>query len=189
MIKVLYSDVESVLKVNGGLCAPFQKKSVTLPFSQLKFNLKKLDLGYNEVQDSGVKLLSAGLENLICKLEKLGLDINQLKKMTWPTTITRHLSTASNSQTPNSTMAKTKELSKDTRKKVVDLHQAGKSESTIGSSSIQLIPWGQNDHENELQCWSQSSVLSETHSTMMMRLLVLLLGTLGLLTQECEYDT
>jgi len=28
-------------------------------------------------------------------------------------------------------MAKTKELSKDTRKKTVDLHQAGKSESTI----------------------------------------------------------
>jgi len=34
----------------------------------------------------------------------------------------RHLSTASNSRTPNSTMAKTKELSKDTRKKIVDLH-------------------------------------------------------------------
>ncbi|KAI4878042.1 hypothetical protein NFI96_000415 [Prochilodus magdalenae] len=29
-------------------------------------------------------------------------------------------------------MAKTKELSKGTRKKTVDLHQAGKSESTIG---------------------------------------------------------
>ncbi|KAI3364055.1 hypothetical protein L3Q82_010885 [Scortum barcoo] len=37
----------------------------------------------------------------------------------------RHLSTTSNSQTPNSTMAKTKELSKDTRNKIVDLHQAG----------------------------------------------------------------
>ncbi|KAI3371676.1 hypothetical protein L3Q82_024237 [Scortum barcoo] len=34
----------------------------------------------------------------------------------------RHLSTTSNSQTPNSTMAKTKELSKDTRNKIVDLH-------------------------------------------------------------------
>ncbi|KAI4889514.1 hypothetical protein NFI96_029719, partial [Prochilodus magdalenae] len=31
----------------------------------------------------------------------------------------------------NPTMAKTKELSKDTRKKIVDLHRAGKSESTI----------------------------------------------------------
>ncbi|KAK3514938.1 hypothetical protein QTP86_005120, partial [Hemibagrus guttatus] len=32
-------------------------------------------------------------------------------------------------QTPNSTMAKTKELSKDTRNKIVDLHQAGNTES------------------------------------------------------------
>ncbi|KAK3567183.1 hypothetical protein QTP86_011886, partial [Hemibagrus guttatus] len=44
----------------------------------------------------------------------------------------RHLSTTSNRQTPNSTMAKTKELSKDTRNKIVDLHQAGKTESAIG---------------------------------------------------------
>ncbi|KAK3509821.1 hypothetical protein QTP70_012405 [Hemibagrus guttatus] len=44
----------------------------------------------------------------------------------------RHLSTTSNIQTPNSTMAKTKELSKDTRNKIVDLHQAGKTESAIG---------------------------------------------------------
>ncbi|KAK3506613.1 hypothetical protein QTP70_011056 [Hemibagrus guttatus] len=44
----------------------------------------------------------------------------------------RHLSTTSNSQTPNSTMAKTKELSKDTRNKIVALHQAGKTESAIG---------------------------------------------------------
>ncbi|KAK3544105.1 hypothetical protein QTP86_001696, partial [Hemibagrus guttatus] len=44
----------------------------------------------------------------------------------------RHLSTTSNSQTTNSTMAKTKELSKDTRNKIVDLHQAGKTESAIG---------------------------------------------------------
>ncbi|KAK3510770.1 hypothetical protein QTP70_022483, partial [Hemibagrus guttatus] len=36
------------------------------------------------------------------------------------------------SQTPNSTMAKTTELSKDTRNKIVDLHQAGKTESSIG---------------------------------------------------------
>ncbi len=44
----------------------------------------------------------------------------------------RHLSTTSNSHTPNSTMAKTKELSKDTRNKIVDLHQAGKTKSAIG---------------------------------------------------------
>ncbi|KAK3541182.1 hypothetical protein QTP86_016225 [Hemibagrus guttatus] len=40
-------------------------------------------------------------------------------------------------------MAKTKELSKDTRNKIVDLHQAGKTES-----AIDLTPWGQNDHKN-----------------------------------------
>ncbi|XP_056407172.1 uncharacterized protein LOC130298262 [Hyla sarda] len=44
----------------------------------------------------------------------------------------RHLSTTSNSHTPDFTMAKTKELSKDTRNKIVDLHQAGKTESAIG---------------------------------------------------------
>ncbi|KAI3354583.1 hypothetical protein L3Q82_019078 [Scortum barcoo] len=41
-----------------------------------------------------------------------------------------------NSQTPNSTMAKTKELSKDTRNKIVDLHQAGKTESAIGKQQL-----------------------------------------------------
>ncbi len=49
-----------------------------------------------------------------------------------PPLIKRHLSTTSNSHTPNSTMANTKELSKDTRNKIVDLHQAGKTESAIG---------------------------------------------------------
>ncbi|KAK3561335.1 hypothetical protein QTP86_030636 [Hemibagrus guttatus] len=33
-------------------------------------------------------------------------------------------------------MAKTKELSKDTRNKIVDLHQAGKTESAIASLQI-----------------------------------------------------
>ncbi|KAK3568318.1 hypothetical protein QTP86_003923 [Hemibagrus guttatus] len=42
------------------------------------------------------------------------------------------LSFDSGPETPNSTMAKTKELSKDTRNKIVDLHQAGKTESAIG---------------------------------------------------------
>ncbi|KAK3544182.1 hypothetical protein QTP86_006029 [Hemibagrus guttatus] len=49
-----------------------------------------------------------------------------------PVEYKRHQSTTSNSQTPNSTIAKTKELSKDTRNKIVDLHQAGKTESAIG---------------------------------------------------------
>ncbi len=75
-------------------------------------------------------------------------------------------------------MAKTKELSKDTRNKIVDLHQAGKTESAIGKqlgvkkSTVGAIirkcktykttdnlprsgaprkispQWGQNDHKN-----------------------------------------
>ncbi len=74
-------------------------------------------------------------------------------------------------------MAKTKELSKDTRNKIVDLHQAGKTESAIGKqlavnkSTVGAIirkwkaykttdnlprsgaprkisPCGQNDHKN-----------------------------------------
>ncbi|KAK3572869.1 hypothetical protein QTP86_009054 [Hemibagrus guttatus] len=51
----------------------------------------------------------------------------------------RHLSTTSNSQTPNSTMAKTKELSRDTRNKIVDLHQAGKTESAIDTTASARI--------------------------------------------------
>ncbi|XP_061597263.1 zinc finger MYM-type protein 4 isoform X3 [Cololabis saira] len=43
----------------------------------------------------------------------------------------RHLSTTPSSHTPKSTMAKTKELSKDVRNTIVDLHQAGKTESAI----------------------------------------------------------
>uniref|UniRef100_H3C664 Proliferation-associated SNF2-like protein n=1 Tax=Tetraodon nigroviridis TaxID=99883 RepID=H3C664_TETNG len=58
--------------------------------------------------------------------------LSQLPKVLPPKmTEKRHLITAPNSQTPNTTMAKTKELSKDTRNKIVNLHTAGKSESTI----------------------------------------------------------
>ncbi|KAK3516107.1 hypothetical protein QTP70_005387 [Hemibagrus guttatus] len=53
----------------------------------------------------------------------------------------RHLSTTSNSQTPNSTMAKTKELSKDTRNKIVDLQQAGKTESAIARALKMKRGW------------------------------------------------
>ncbi|KAK3571540.1 hypothetical protein QTP86_013167 [Hemibagrus guttatus] len=60
----------------------------------------------------------------------------------------RHLSTTSNSQTPNSTVAKTKELSKDTRNKIVDLHQAGKTESAIARALKMKRGWVfQHDHD------------------------------------------
>ncbi|KAI4884798.1 hypothetical protein NFI96_008529 [Prochilodus magdalenae] len=44
--------------------------------------------------------------------------------------------TASNSQTPNSTMAKITELLRDTRERTVDLHQAGESGSAVGSRLV-----------------------------------------------------
>ncbi|KAK3507163.1 hypothetical protein QTP70_009296 [Hemibagrus guttatus] len=83
------------------------------------------------------------IENLwrelkICVAQRQPQNITALEEICmeeWaklPATYKRHLSTTSNSQTPNSTMAKTKELSKDTRNKIVDLHQAGKTESAIG---------------------------------------------------------
>ncbi|KAK3558674.1 hypothetical protein QTP86_023221 [Hemibagrus guttatus] len=71
----------------------------------------------------------AGMRVSISKSEAMVLD---RKKVACTLQYKRHLSTTSNSQTPNSTMAKTKELSKDTRNKIVDLHHAGKTESAIG---------------------------------------------------------
>ncbi|KAK3511985.1 hypothetical protein QTP70_027652, partial [Hemibagrus guttatus] len=67
-----------------------------------------------------------------CGITENGIYNIHLANSTQTVKYKRHLSTTSNSQTPNSTMAKTKELSKDTRNKIVDLHQAGKTESAIG---------------------------------------------------------
>ncbi|KAK3532561.1 hypothetical protein QTP86_024146, partial [Hemibagrus guttatus] len=66
---------------------------------------------------------------------------DSLRVPTNKTQYKRHLSTTSNSQTPNSTMAKTKELSKDTRNKIVDLHQAGKTESAIARALKMKRGW------------------------------------------------
>ncbi|KAI5090362.1 epoxide hydrolase 1 [Silurus meridionalis] len=60
----------------------------------------------------------------------------------------RHLFITSNSQTPNSTMAKTKELSKGTRNKIVVLHQAGKTESAIARALKMKRGWA-FQHDND----------------------------------------
>ncbi|KAK3527802.1 hypothetical protein QTP86_006872 [Hemibagrus guttatus] len=59
-------------------------------------------------------------------------------------------------QTPNSTMAKTKELSKDTRNKIVDLHQAGKTESAIARALKMKCGWV-FQHDNDPKHTAQAT--------------------------------
>ncbi|KAK3558377.1 hypothetical protein QTP86_017981 [Hemibagrus guttatus] len=97
-----------------------------IPDSPYKAKLQRLvkDLGKQlQGQDSG-----QWANNKVSGLDRTLGEISRILEKQYK----RHLSTTSNSQTPNSTMAKTKELSKDTRNKIVDLHQAGKTESAIG---------------------------------------------------------
>ncbi|CAJ0965804.1 unnamed protein product [Ranitomeya imitator] len=61
------------------------------------------------------------------------IHVTHLRRITTIKRYKKHLCTPSNSLTPNSTMVKTKELSKDTRNKIVALHQAGKTESAIAN--------------------------------------------------------
>ncbi|KAK3510793.1 hypothetical protein QTP70_022707 [Hemibagrus guttatus] len=83
---------------------------------------------YHKCEQWGNYFLHSGHLHLKGSTEKMSKSLKNYITIKYK----RHLSTTSNSQTPNSTMAKTKELSKDTRNKIVDLHQAGKTESAIG---------------------------------------------------------
>ncbi|KAK3538026.1 hypothetical protein QTP70_027379 [Hemibagrus guttatus] len=88
---------------------------------------------FSRVMNTGSQFVMEGVKNLVLKQHNLPVTriLDNLMDMK-SNPYKRHLSTTSNSQTPNSTMAKTKELSKDIRNKIVDLHQAGKTESAIG---------------------------------------------------------
>ncbi|KAJ8367264.1 hypothetical protein AAFF_G00323580 [Aldrovandia affinis] len=55
-------------KLTEGCCG-----ALASALSSNSSHLRELDLGYNPLHDSGVKLLSAALESPHCKLEKLGL--------------------------------------------------------------------------------------------------------------------
>ncbi|KAK3510471.1 hypothetical protein QTP70_008670 [Hemibagrus guttatus] len=94
---------------------------------------------YHTRSNQGATGNSEGAEKILNRdVGSRSQEIHSLNTQQWfqihrdPDQYKRHLSTTSNRQTPNSTMAKTKELSKDTRNKIVDLHQAGKTESAIG---------------------------------------------------------
>ncbi|KAI4879862.1 hypothetical protein NFI96_004006, partial [Prochilodus magdalenae] len=90
--------------------------------SALKLNpshLRELDVGWNNPGEAGVKLLSDLLEDPHCKLETL-----------------QHLSTDSINQSDSnlSNMGKTKELSKDVRDEIIDLHKAGLDYKTLSKT-------------------------------------------------------
>ncbi|KAK3517249.1 hypothetical protein QTP70_001457 [Hemibagrus guttatus] len=68
------------------------------------------------------------------------------------------------SQTPNSTMAKTKELSKDSRNKIVDLYQAGKTESAIARALKMKRGWVfQHDNDPKHTAWATKEWLRKKH--------------------------
>uniref|UniRef100_A0A7N6B0P1 NACHT LRR and PYD domain-containing protein n=1 Tax=Anabas testudineus TaxID=64144 RepID=A0A7N6B0P1_ANATE len=80
-VKLLFSGLESPncrLQTLRMVCCEITEESCTYLVSGLKYNscLRELDLSENNLQDSGMRVLSAGLEN--CSLQTLRLVICQL---------------------------------------------------------------------------------------------------------------
>ncbi|CAJ0929680.1 unnamed protein product [Ranitomeya imitator] len=119
--------------------------------------------GVDSVVDRLQQIWTQVVDNLILSQEKAQLFANRRRRLVFcfagssetqrvyrravsSARIKRHLCTPSNSLTPNSTMVKTKELSKDTRNKIVALHQAGKTESAIANQlGVKEINSGSNN--------------------------------------------
>uniref|UniRef100_A0A3B4CSU3 NACHT domain-containing protein n=2 Tax=Pygocentrus nattereri TaxID=42514 RepID=A0A3B4CSU3_PYGNA len=71
----LLKDPDSKLKKLELCYCNLKEKNCTLLASAIRSNLIELDLSNNELQDSGVKLLSDALKNPQCKIEMLGLEV------------------------------------------------------------------------------------------------------------------
>uniref|UniRef100_A0A3B4V5D0 NACHT domain-containing protein n=1 Tax=Seriola dumerili TaxID=41447 RepID=A0A3B4V5D0_SERDU len=77
-LKLLSTGLESshctleTLRLNG--CNLSERTSLSSVLGSQSSRLRELDLSKNSLQDSGVKLLSAGLKHSYCKLEVLRLD-------------------------------------------------------------------------------------------------------------------
>ncbi|KAM9313592.1 uncharacterized protein KZ484_025031 isoform 2-T2 [Pholidichthys leucotaenia] len=91
--------------LNG--CELTERSYEALPsvLSSPSSSLRHLDLSNNNLNDSGVKILSAGLQNLHCKLESLSLSVGQVSKggcealssvLSSPSSSLRHLDLSNN---------------------------------------------------------------------------------------------